>query len=346
LRVIARGSTFNCRNIWLEGKNLRFIDQTQLPFKFSIFTSKDHRQTARAIKGMKVRGAPAIGIAAAYGLAQAALEFEGGNLSSFINHIKKASMVLKATRPTAVDLFNNVNEILKILEEGRSVRECKELILRKAELLAEENAEACKKIGENGERLIKNNSSILTHCNAGALACVDYGTALAPMRLAHSRGKKILVFVDETRPRLQGALTAWELQNEGIPYVVIVDNAAGFYMQRKEVDICIVGADRVAVKSGYFANKIGTYEKAILAKENGIPFYVAAPLSSFDFTARKNIPVEERGEDEVLSIAGKRIFARGSRARNPAFDITPLEYARAVITEKGVFKPSELRYYG
>jgi len=336
------GKVLNYKNIWFEGAKLCFIDQTKLPFKFSIFTSKDYRQTAAAIKEMKVRGAPAIGVAAAYGLAQAALEFNGQNLDGLVAQIKKASSVMKGARPTAVDLFNAVDEILKVMKKGRSVKECRELILSRAEALAEENLQACKKIGENGEKLIKNNSSILTHCNAGALACVDYGTALAPVRLAHSRGKKIFVFVDETRPRLQGALTAWELQNEGIPHALIVDNAAGFYMKRKEVNMCIVGADRIVVKNGYLANKIGTYEKAVLAKENGIPFYVAAPMSSFDFGAKNEIKIEERSENEILFIGGERIFAKGTRAKNPAFDITPLKYVTAVITETGVFKPREL----
>ncbi len=341
MKVKIGGKVLNYKNIWLEGMNLHFIDQTKLPLAFSIFTSKNYRQTAHAIKEMKLRGAPAIGIAAAYGLAQAALEFKGDDLDSFITQLKRVSSLMKGTRPTAVDLFNAVDEILKVLEKGRSVRECRKLILSRAEALAEENLQACRRIGVNGERLVKDDSSILTHCNAGALACVDYGTALAPIRLAHSRGKKIFVFVDETRPRLQGALTAWELQNEGIPHAVIVDNAAGFYMQRKEVDLCIVGADRIVVKNGYFANKIGTYEKALIAKENDIPFYVAAPMSSFDFST-KEIKIEERSEEEILSIGGKRIFAKGTRAKNPAFDITPLKYVTAVITETGVFKPREL----
>ncbi|MCX6777190.1 MAG: S-methyl-5-thioribose-1-phosphate isomerase [Candidatus Micrarchaeota archaeon] len=341
MKVKVEGKVLNYKNIWFEGGKLHFIDQTKLPFKFSIFTSNNYRQTAAAIKEMKVRGAPAIGVAAAYALAQAALEFEGENLDGFVAHIKKASSAMKGTRPTAVDLFNAVDEILKVLEKGRNVEDCRELILNKAEALAEGSLQACRRIGANGEKLVKDGSSILTHCNAGALACVDYGTALAPLRLAHSRGKKIFVFVDETRPRLQGALTEWELQNEGIPHAVIVDNAAGFYMQRKEIDLCIVGADRIAVKNGYFANKVGTYEKAVLAKENNIPFYVAAPMSSFDFSI-KEIPIEERSGEEVLYIGGRRIFAKGARAKNPAFDITPLEYVTAVITETGVFKPAEL----
>jgi S-methyl-5-thioribose-1-phosphate isomerase len=287
LKVRVGGKVLNYRNIWFEGKNLKFIDQTKLPFKFSIFTSRNYRETADAIREMKVRGAPAIGVAAAYGLAQAAIEFKGESFDGFVKHIKKVSLLIKETRPTAVDLFNAVDEILKVLEKGKSVKGSKELILWKANSLAERNVEACRKIGENGEKLIKNNSSILTHCNAGALACIDYGTALAPVRLAHSKGKKLFVFVDETRPRLQGALTAWELQNEGIPYAVIADNAAGFYMQRGEIDLCMVGADRIVVKNGYFANKIGTYETAVLAKENRIPFYIAAPMSSFDFGIKK-----------------------------------------------------------
>jgi len=205
--------------------------------------------------------------------------------------------------------------------------------------------ERCRKIGEFGAPLIKENAKLLTHCNAGALATVDYGTALAPMRLAHDRGVSFFVWVDETRPRLQGSkLTAWELLNEGIDHAVIADNAAGHYFQRGEVDLVITGADRI-VANGDFANKIGTYGKALLAKEHGVPFYVAAPLSTFDFSKKSGalIPIEERGEDEVTLIGAERLAPSGSRARNPAFDVTPARLVAGFITEVGILKADELK---
>jgi translation initiation factor eIF-2B subunit alpha/methylthioribose-1-phosphate isomerase len=209
---------------------------------------------------------------------------------------------------------------------------------------ADMDVERCRKIGEHGERLVKEGSRILTHCNAGALACVDIGTATAPMRFAHAKGRRFLVYVDETRPRLQGSrLTAWELAQEGIEHLVIADNAAGLLMQRGEVDLVLVGADRIAA-NGDVANKVGTYEKAVVAKENRIPVYVAAPTSTFDFGLRsgREIPIETRGEDEVLSLAGTRIAPEGTRAFNPAFDVTPARYVTAFITERGIVKPADV----
>ena len=216
---------------------------------------------------------------------------------------------------------------------------------------ADWNAELCRKIGEHGNKLIKNNQNILTHCNAGALACVDFGTALSPIRIAHYNKKNIFVYVDETRPRNQGAsLTAWELAQERISHAIIADNAAGFFMKKKEVDMIIVGADRIAM-NGDVANKIGTYEKAVLAKENNIPFYVAAPLSTFDINSKtgEDIPIEERSEDELLYIHGIdenkiirkiRIAPEESHAKNPAFDVTSARYITGIITEKGIIKPA------
>jgi methylthioribose-1-phosphate isomerase len=215
--------------------------------------------------------------------------------------------------------------------------------VKAADDYADSIVEMCYRIGENGSGLIKEGYRILTHCNAGALATVDFGTALAPIRVAHRAGKKLFVYVDETRPRLQGAkLTAWELVNEGIDHAVISDNAAGHYM-KNDVDIVIVGADRIA-RNGDFANKIGTYTKAVLAKENGVPFYVAAPVSTFDTKIRggAQITIEERSEDEVLFVDGCRVAPNGSRALNPAFDVTPAKYVTGFITEKGVFKPGRL----
>lgn len=319
----------------MEGPKVLMIDQRLLPHEFKLFTSNSHEETARAIRDMVIRGAPAIGAAACYGMAQGAIAGE----------LKKAASVLSKARPTAYDLFDAIG-YFKNNYKGDDPKKV-------ADDYADASAERCKKIGEVGEKLIKSGTRILTHCNAGALACVDYGTALAPIRLAHEKGKRIFVWVDETRPRCQGAkLTAWELVHEGVPHALIVDNAAGHYMQRGEVDLCIVGTDRVAL-NGDIANKIGTYEKAVVAKENKIPFYIAAPFSTIDLNCKRgsDIPIEERSEDEVLSIEGScdskvckvRIAPAGARARNPSFDVTPAKYITGIITEKGIFKPSEIK---
>jgi methylthioribose-1-phosphate isomerase len=250
--------------------------------------------------------------------------------------IEDAAKMLKATRPTAHDLFFAVDFMLEAIHSGRDPEEA-------ARSYADAIVDKCRKIGEHGEPLIKDGANLMTHCNAGALATVDYGTALAPMRVAWNKGKKMFVYVSETRPRLQGMkLTAYELLNEGIPHAIIPDGASGHFM-RKGVDIIIVGADRIAA-NGDFANKIGTYEKAVLAKELGIPFYTAAPISTFDFSIEdgKQIPIEDRAEDEVTMIDGNRIAPEGCRALNPSFDMTPNRYVTGIITEIGVIKPNEV----
>ena len=292
-------------------------------------------------------------VTAGYALAQAAMEFNGTSLRRFWSHMERARSFLKSTRPTAVDLFHVIDRVSTVMKRGKSVEEARQLALEEAQRIANESVQACQRIGEYGERLIQSKDSILTHCNAGALATVDWGTALAPMRMAHYGGKDIFVFVDETRPRCQGArLTAWELLQEGIPHAVIVDNAAGFYMSRGEVDLCIVGADRITA-NGDFANKIGTYEKAVLARENGIPFYVAAPFTTIDPQLKngESIPIEERSQNEVLEMWGLcdgeirkiKIAPEACKARNPAFDVTPAKYVTGFITERGVLKPRELQ---
>lgn len=339
----------NFRTIWMEkGGIVRMIDQTRLPHHFRIFESGSHMQTADAIRNMTVRGAPAIGAAAAYGMAQGVSEYGGEDMSGFRKHTASVGKTLASTRPTAYDLFHAIAYMRDALSGADSVEEAKETAYTSSMKYAAESAEKCRRIGIFGENLIKDGCNILTHCNAGALACVDYGTALSPIRFAHYSGKHIHVFVDETRPRLQGAqLTAWELKQEGIPFSVIADNAAGFFMQSGEVDLVIVGADRI-VLNGDFANKIGTYEKAVLAKENGVPFYVAAPLNTFDFKCKtgREIKIEERSPDEVNYVQGKRITPEDSKARNPAFDVTPAKYVRGIITEYGVIrKPGELRRF-
>lgn len=319
----------------MENKVIKTINQPLLPHEFEIVNLKNTGEVAYAIKTMVVRGAPAIGATGAYGLAQAAI---------LNKDIKKAYNSLLKTRPTAYDLKDGLDFVFNAIKMKKNPYNA-------AQQYADKSVERCRKIGEYGNKLIKNNYKILTHCNAGALATVDYGTALAPIRAAFYSGKKIFVFVDETRPRLQGArLTAFELVEEGIPHAIITDNAAGYYMQKKRIDICIVGADRIAL-NGDVANKIGTYEKAVLAKENNIPFYVAAPTSTIDLKCKNGnkIQIEERNQEEVHFIQGLdndkvkkvRISPKASKAKNPAFDITPAKYISGIITEKGIVKANK-----
>ena len=306
--------------LWFENNTVKFIDQRKLPYKIEIFTAKNVGDIAFAIKDMVVRGAPAIGVAAAYAMVLGK------------NDIKKTAGILRKTRPTAHDLFYAIDYMIDKLENGEDA-------LVSADNYCKEIVDKCKKIGENGERLIKNGMKILTHCNAGALATVDYGTALSVFRIAHNKGKEFFVFVDETRPRCQGLLTDWELMQEGIDHVLIVDNAAGYFMKNKEIDMVITGADRIA-KNGDFANKIGTYEKAVLAKENGIPFYVAAPISTFDKNIENGsqIEIEERKKEELSKINEKEIMPDWTEVRNPAFDVTPFQYVTGYITEEKIIK--------
>lgn len=307
------------KSLWFEENALHLIDQRKLPFEYEIFVARNVEEVAFAIEKMVVRGAPAIGVAAAYGVVL------GKNLDESIERLKK-------TRPTANDLFYALDYMKKEIENGRdalnAAMDYEKRILR-----------SCKKIGEYGEKLIEDGASILTHCNAGALATIDYGTALAPLREAYRRGKKFFVYVDETRPRMQGALTAWELQQEGIDYCLIADNAAGYYMSKGEIDLVIVGADRIA-SNGDVANKIGTYEKAVIAKENNIPFYVAAPASTIDRSIKSGmeIVIEERGEEELKEKWGCRILPDWIKVKNPAFDITPSKYITGYITDEGIKK--------
>lgn len=316
------------RTVWMEGDTVKLIDQRVLPARFEIFEAEDTAAVAYAIREMVVRGAPAIGATAAYGMAQA---WKQGK------DLEATAATLRATRPTGHDLFHAVAHMLAAAAEGKD-------LMAEAEAYAEASVERCRAIGRHGLPLLKENARVLTHCNAGALATVDYGTALAPIRAAKESGRGVFVFVDETRPRLQGAkLTAWELTQEDIDHAVIADNAAGLFLQRGEVDVVITGADRVAA-NGDTANKIGTYEKAVLAKENGVPFYVAAPVSTFDWSLPSGdaIPIEERDEEEVAAVGAERLTPASSRARNPAFDVTPARYIAGFITEHGVFAPEEL----
>jgi len=317
------------RALWFRDPVLHLIDQRKLPARTVTLRLRRVEAVAEAIRTLTVRGAPSIGVAAAYGMVLAERE---GRLSP-----ARSAALLRATRPTAHDLFVGIETVRRAWEAGKDV-------LAAADAYRAAVVEECHRIGTAGAPLLKNARRVLTHCNAGALATVEWGTALAPIRVARQHGARLFVWVDETRPLLQGSrLTAWELARERIPHAVIADNAAGHFLATGQVDAVVVGADRIA-RNGDFANKIGTYEKAVVAHENGVPFYVAAPWSTFD--ARRatgaQIPVEERSEDEVLVLAGRHLAPAASRARNPAFDVTPAKYVTAFITPGGVVAPGEV----
>jgi len=319
------------RAVWFEGREAKMIDQRRLPYDIVVAGFRDHNEVAEAIRNMTTRGAPSIGAAAAYGMCLAALNKKD---------IDDAARTIKAARPTANDLFYAVDKMLTELKKGTDP-------IKAADGYAQDIVDKCTAIGKYGAALINDNDIIMTHCNAGALATVDVGTALAPIRKAWADGKKIFVYASETRPRLQGMqLTAWELSQERIPHAIIPDGASGHFM-KKGVNMIITGADRI-VANGDFANKIGTYEKAVIAKELKIPFYVAAPVSTFDLrtTNGDNIEIEERSEDEVTMINGMRIAPVGSKALNPSFDVTPSKYVTGFITEKGILRPSEIHRMG
>jgi len=340
----------NYRTVWIEGQSVKMINQPMLPHKFEIVEFKDHKATAEAIKNMVVRGAGAIGATAGYGMAQAfinAPEKEG-----FDDFISKAAETLRNTRPTAKNLFYAIDRVLAATKKEDTIEAKRKAALKEAQKIADEDAKACERIGQTGQELIKDGYNVSTHCNAGWLAFVDWGSALSPVFSAKRTGKNVFVYVDETRPRCQGSrLTAWELVNEGIPHAVIADNATGHYMKTGKIDIVIVGADRIAA-NGDVANKIGTYSSAVLAKENGIPFYVAAPTSTIDINTKSgnDIPIEERSQEEVTHMFGRtdngqhgriRITPEKASAKNPAFDVTPARFVKGIITEKGIVKASE-----
>ncbi|NCO96542.1 MAG: S-methyl-5-thioribose-1-phosphate isomerase [Candidatus Aenigmarchaeota archaeon CG_4_10_14_0_8_um_filter_37_24] len=342
------------KNVWMEGNIVKVINHPKLPHFFEITELNTHKETANAIKTMIIHGAGAIGVTAGFGMAQAALEAPDRN---FDEYISEAANTLKNTRPTAQNLFYAIDRVIVSIKKEDSVEKKRKAAIKEAQRISNDDEQACRKIGEYGKELIKNGYGILTHCVTGGLAFVDYGSALSPIKFAHYEGKKIFVFIDETRPKCQGArLTAWELLQEGIPHAIIVDNAAGYYMNKGDIDICIVGADRVA-SNGDVANKIGTYEKAVLAKENGIPFYAAFPLSTIDLECPGGnyIPIEERSQDEVLYNYGKtdsgefervRVSPLGSQVKNPSFDVTPAKYITGLITPRGIIKPTKKNILG
>ncbi|KPJ52747.1 MAG: methylthioribose-1-phosphate isomerase [Dehalococcoidia bacterium DG_18] len=323
---------------WVSGK-VRIIDQTKLPWEEVFLEISDYREVVAAIKEMRIRGAPAIGIAAAYGLALGAQGIETKSKEEFLAKLVPVSETLSATRPTAVNLFWALERMNRVAKAGESVAQIKAALLAEAQMIDAEGEAAERKLSSYGAELIKDGFTILTHCNTGALAA-GYGTALGIIRTAWERGKKIHVFVGETRPLLQGArLTAWELKKYDIPFTLIADTMTGHFLSRGGIDCVIVGADRIA-SNGDVANKIGTYNLAVLAMENGVPFYVAAPTSTIDISLASGdeIPIEERNAEEVTHIRGVPIAPEGVRVANPAFDITPHRYISAIITERGVIR--------
>jgi len=340
----------NYRTIWMEGSIIRMIDQVLLPYKFEIIDIKNLEELIKSINNMNIRGAGAIGVAGGYGLAQAALQAKDENL---LKDIKFAADKLKSSRPTAQNLFTTIDCLLEILNKEKNPENARNAIANEAQRFADKDADACKKIGMYGASLIKNGANISTHCNAGWLAFVDWGSALSPIYYAVKEGKKnIFVYVDETRPRGQGSkLTAWELHQENIPHTIIADNVTGALMWKGKIDLVIVGADRIA-RNGDVANKIGTYSSAVVAKENNIPFYVAAPVTTIDPNCEsgKFIPIEERDQDETLFAHGVddagnftrvRLAPAGCTALNIGFDVTPAKYIKGIITENGIFPASK-----
>jgi methylthioribose-1-phosphate isomerase len=321
------------------------IDQRKLPGSEVYVTCRTAQEVAKAIKTMVIRGAPAIGVAAAMGIALGMRRSSATGTKQFTTEFQKICDMMAATRPTAVNLFWAIERMKRVFAEaaqgGCSVGEIKDRLMADARLIHDEDVQSCRTMGAYGASLVPDSARILTHCNAGALATAGYGTALGVIRAAAEQGKRVAVLADETRPFLQGArLTAWELVRDGIDTTVITDNMAGAMMRLGNVDLVVVGADRIAA-NGDVANKIGTYAVAVLAKEHGIPFYVAAPRSTIDLATPDGslIPIEERSDREVTHVGSSRLTPEGARIRNPAFDVTPARFVTAIITERGIAKP-------
>jgi methylthioribose-1-phosphate isomerase len=331
------------RTIEWHAGTVKMIDQRVLPLAYQIQTYTDYQGVAEAIRTMVIRGAPAIGAAAGFGLALAALRSPAPTRLDLLRDLDVAADVLRQSRPTAVNLFWAIERMLKTAqnEAFSTADEVRAALITEAQKIADEDVEINRRMAEHGAALIQDGDTILTHCNAGALATVDYGTALGVIRRAHEQGKRLQVFADETRPRLQGArLTAWELMRWGIDVTLIADNAAGHYLRTGAIDICFVGSDRTTA-NGDVANKIGTYKLAVVAKENGVPFYPVVPTSTIDLSLAHGdlIPIEERDEREVTEIEGVRIAPIGVKVGNPAFDVTPHRYITGIVTENGIAYP-------
>ncbi|KKM11871.1 methylthioribose-1-phosphate isomerase [Clostridiales bacterium PH28_bin88] len=331
------------RTLYWENNTLFLLDQTKLPLSVEYISCRDYRQVASAIRTMQVRGAPAIGAAAAYGVVLGALAYEGQDTERLVAHIRRVAQSLAETRPTAVNLFWALDRMLKKLSQlqtspsGDIIRG----LLAEAHGIYQEDLAMNRRIGEFGNSLVPDKATILTHCNAGALATTGYGTALGVIRAAHEAGKDIRVYADETRPLLQGArLTAWELMQDGIPVTLITDSMAGYLMQQGKIDLVVVGADRITA-NGDVANKIGTYSLAVLCRHHRVPFYVAAPVSTIDVSlpCGAQIPIEERDLEEVCRVGNQRVAPEGVPVYNPAFDVTPHYLVTALITDRGVIRP-------
>lgn len=327
---------------WHEG-SVRMIDQRELPWRLVLVSFSDCHEVAQAITEMVIRGAPAIGAAAGFGIALAAQQSNAKNTEELWADLEEAAEMLTQARPTAVNLRWAVDRLMRAAHEVRQedIQAIREAMLVEAQRLADEDVEINKRMGEHGATLIKDGDTILHHCNTGALATVDWGTALGVIRSAHAQGKRIYVLLDETRPRLQGArLSAWELKQAGIPFHIIADGAAGHFMRTGQVDIVLVGSDRTAA-NGDVANKIGTYPLAVLAKENGIPFYPVVPTSTIDLglATGEEIPIEERSSGEICAPYGLAIAPADYPAWNPAFDVTPHRYVTGIVTENGIVYP-------
>jgi len=324
---------------WL-GNKVKLLDQTRLPREEVYLELSDYQEVAAAIKEMRIRGAPAIGVAGAYGIALGALKIEAASRDEFLLRLKDIMQTLAATRPTARNLFVAIDRMQQAAGAGGDMEQIKKALVSEAARIHSGEAEATGKLARFGAELIKDGATILTHCNTGPLATTGCGTALGVIRQAKEQGKKIKVLASETRPLLQGArLTAWELKQALIPFTLITDSMAGHFLSRGEIDCIIIGADRIAA-NGDTANKIGSYTLAVLAMENGVPFYVAAPVSTIDLSLAcgDEIPIEERDPDEVTHLQGISTAPEGTRAANPAFDVTPHHYITAIVTEKGVIK--------
>ncbi len=316
------------------------IDQTKLPNKLVYTRCNDYKEVADAIKKLVVRGAPAIGVTAAFGLALAVQQSKAKTLPELMTELDTAFKVLQATRPTAVNLFWALERVMAKAKRAKTIEEAKGAVVGEAVKMSEEDINANRQMGANGAKLFKDGDVVLTHCNAGSLATVAYGTALGVIRAAKESGKRLSVIATETRPVMQGArLTAFELQHDGVDVSLIPDTAVGHMMARGAIKRVIVGADRV-LRSGHVFNKIGTYQVAVLANKHKVPFYVAAPLSTFDFESNpEDVVIEERSADEVVKVGKKRVAPKGVRIFNPAFDMTPPELITGIITERGVLKP-------
>ena len=332
------------RPVELTGHKVYLIDQTLIPYEYKKIEIDNYRDIASAIKDMLVRGAPAIGISGAHGVALAAKEFANHNKEDFFKNLRNACDYLISQRPTAVNLEWAVNKTYAFAVENKAleVKEIVEKIFEFTKKLELEDIEICVKIGDNGAEIVPKGATILTHCNAGALATCGYGTALGVVRSAFEKDNTVQVFADETRPRQQGArLTTWELVEDGIPVTLITDGMSGYFMKKGMIDVVITGADRIA-SNGDSANKIGTYNLALVAKAHNVPFYIAAPLSTIDTSIKTGdeIVIEERSHEEVTHINGKTVCAEGVKVINPGFDVTPHELIAGIITEKGILRPN------